>query len=86
MSCKIEGTGLVWPDNRPAYDIATQMEFYTDPNVQFTAMDELAKAVEENDVQQVGNDMHVIAEREQIVKAILETCMCCVVLFSPCPA
>lgn len=50
---EIEGTGLVWPDNRPAYDIATQMEFYTDPNVQFTAMDELAKAVEENDVQQL---------------------------------
>ena len=50
---QIESTGMVWPDNAPLYDVASQMTLALKPSTQFPAMDELARAVNENDTEKV---------------------------------
>ena len=52
-SAQVESTGMVWPDNVPLYDVASQMNFFLKPSIEFPAMNELVKAVDENDEQQV---------------------------------
>ena len=51
---QVENSGMVWPDNMPLYDVAKQMDFILEPNSDFHAVNEVAKAVEENDQQQVN--------------------------------